>query len=108
VFDVGQRSLVSARSYLWEFSLAGAFGMHRSRQNIHDPTNSCDRFCYEIAKNAGTLESESPFIWQVAGLVFTSRFFRSQEKLIIGEKRNDLVLQPRRAELRRRKALSKK
>ena len=44
----------------------------------------------------------------VAGLVFTSRFFRSQEKVIIGEKRNDLVLQPRRAELRRRKSLSKK
>jgi len=77
---------VSARSYLWEFSLAGAFGMHRSRQNIHDPTNSCDRFCYEIAKNAGTLESESPFIWQVAGLVFTFRFFRNQEKVIIGER----------------------
>jgi len=32
--------------------------MHRSRQNIHHPTNSCDRFCYEIARNAGTLESE--------------------------------------------------
>jgi len=31
-----------------------------------------------------------------------------KRKLIIGEKRNDLVLQPQRAELRRRKALSKK
>jgi hypothetical protein len=41
----------------------------------------------------GTLESEFLHSFrQVAGLVFTSGFFRNQEKMMNGEKRNELVL----------------